>query len=430
MIQVILLTSLFIVGLEFACLDVWNETETNETISTNMISYLYYRRSEDSYPDITGLIDLNYMEKRRNTTETTFTIFMLEDVDLSVGSDISDLFREVTENGFDGLILSSSKSKLTGEIMYFYSRDEMQYDLRSFEVREQVIIDINNTFPNGAFFSIKRTDNCDPYFNYWRDYYTGFVFHMVWILNAVVSIVVMLGCVYILAVKFFDLNVTFRVVVCLYSVSQLFRIWDAVFFIIAKYYRQGESVGVFEISDVLGSITSYSLSLSALVLYVSHLHLSLNVRIIDISEVSRIMAIIVSAVMFVLTVTGTSIMLLTRSSFLHRICVIYFLGLFILTVVYYFRLTYIFVTSVINNNLGDKFKKSMKKNMINILAQNVLLFLSVILTLPAVYVVSPTQTAFFPALVHIFFNLATLVQLYHLQHVKMKKKSKITHRDH
>jgi hypothetical protein len=411
----------FIAVVTSQCVNIWNGVDK---IPTDMISYLYYGELSVNEINISGYVHMNYTDNV-NSVDTTedviFTVYVIDDVDLSVGYDLHEVYKIVYENGYNGMFISSSEAKLTGEIMYFYSTDRSLYDIKRFEVREGYLLSVIDAFGTGAYFNITTTDECNPYFNSWMDYYLSAIFLTIWPVNALLSIVTFVIGTYLCITKWNSYLFIFKICICLYNASQVFRAWDAIFFVAAKFYRQGELSPLFEVSDVLGSLVGYSLWLSALVLYISHFDLSISIRIVDISRASRITAIIVSVIMCVLTVLGTLVLLLTRSGIIHRIAVIYFLLIFVLLIVYYCRLTFVFTSTILTTAANDaKMKAVVVSYLKNILAQNILLILAILCALPAMYVVSPVQTAFFPALVHIFSNIVTLIQFYHLLHVRRK----------
>jgi len=356
-----------------------------------------------------------------------FTVHIVEEESVLGNIDMAKIYRTAYENGYDGVIIASSQSKLTGEAMYFHYKDNTLYNVKRFEVREQFLLDIISEFPDGAYFDIIVSKDCDPYFNYWMNFYDSTLFHLIWISHIFFSLFVMICISYVLLVKWKNLMFVFRLCGFIYILSEILRVWDATFFIAQKQYRQGELVILFQISDVLGGITSYSMSLSALILWVSNFHLSLDVRVVDISESSRIVAIVASIVMFILIISSVLILFLFETSILYYVCIVFFILMLLVSVVYYFRLTCTFLSVFSKTGRkDDKLQRRVNKHFRNILIQNGLLVLAVLSTIPTFYIVSPVQTNVFPFLVHTFFNIATLMQFWYLYKIKVKKISKST----
>src|SRR5690606_36292151 len=293
--RIFILTFIFtlIIFSNSQCISVWDEY-SDLKLSTDVMSYLYHRYESVEHVSISGFIYMNMSKSVSNISSeiTLYTVHILEEESVLFNINMAKIYRTAYVNGYDGVIIASSQSKLTGEAMYFHYKDNTLYNVKRFEVREQFLLDVISEFPDGAYFDIIVSKDCDPYFNYWMNFYDSTLFHLIWISHIFFSLFVMICISYVLLVKWKNLMFVFRLCGFIYILSEILRVWDATFFIAQKQYRQGELVILFQISDVLGGITSYSMSLSALILWVSNFHLSLDVRVVDISESSRIVAIV------------------------------------------------------------------------------------------------------------------------------------------
>lgn len=414
-----------------ACISVYDE-DRNTTLSTDIISYLYHKSETVERVNIFGRLYTNLtlnIREHANLSlfENVYVLHKVEEESVLGAVDMARIYRTAYENGYNGVIISSSSSKLTGEAMYFHYRDDAFYPIGKFEVREGYLTDVMNTFPDGGYFEITVTEDCDPYFNYWMDFYTGVMFHVIWITYIVFSSFVMICIIYVTMIKWKDMMLILRLCAVIYTISELMRIWDGVFYIRQKYYRQGELVLLFQISDVIGGITAYSMSLSALVLWVSNFHLSLDVNVIDFSETSRIVAIITAFVMFTLTVVGVMFLVFMETSVIYYISIVFFIALLLVSTGYYFKLTFTFLSVFSNTTRGnEKLQRKIRSHFRNILTQNILLVLTILSTIPTFYIVSPVQTNVFPFLVHTFFNVVTLMQFWYIYNIKTKTKVSTT----
>ena len=398
----------------------------NSDVTTDMMSYLYYGSDEVNQVDVEGYIYMNYTHHVNQIPgyllyQNIYTVYKLGDIGLMGNVDMSEIFKTVYNNGYRGLILSSSESKPTGEIMYFYYTDDTFYDIDRFEVREGYLTQIMDEFPDGGYFNIKKTEECNPYFNYWMDFFLGVLFHLIWILTILFSIFVLVSTSYIALTKWKHLPLIFKICITLYAVSLVLQVITGISFVTAKYYRQGSLVPLFQISDILGGVVAYSLSLAALILYISNFHLSVSIRIVDISETSRIVAIVASLVMLVLTVIGVLVLVLAESSTMYYICFLYFLVMLISAIVYYVRINLIFLSVFSGVSSGNKkLRRKVDRHFRNMIIQNIMLILVVASIITTFYIFSTVQTGLAPCLIRVFFNVTILMQLSYFNNINNK----------
>lgn len=409
------------------CISIWNDVD-EPILSTNIISYLDYGSDEVDRVDIRGYINMNnsqhVSEIPNNFSYTNiYTIYILKDISLLGDFDMSELFKAAQENGYTGFIISASSSKLPGEPRYFYFTDTTHYDIKSFDVRQEYLSAASTLFPNGAHFEIKKTEDCDPYFNYWTDFFTGFFFHFFWIIAIISAVLVLVYMFYTMSVKWEYITLIFKLCFSLYTISLILQIATGVLFIVAKYYRQGDLVYIFQVSDILGAVVSYSFSLAGLILYISNFHLSITTGIVDLSEAKRTIALIASLAMCVFSVVGVLVLVLAESSIVYYVCFLYYIVMLFSAIVYYVRVNLIFLSIFVNLPSSNPRRKKVDRLFNNTLVQNVMLILIVLTSITTFYIISPVQTSLAPCLIRVFFNVVMLMQLLNLKTAGKKSTS-------
>ena len=169
------------IGICYPCLDVYDE---NTMISSNSVAYLDYGDDIEKF-QLHGFISLNGSNYE---DLITFALHKITEIDRLRETDVSIVYKDLYNKGFNGVFISSSKIKIPGEIMYLYYKDTTRYNMYKFEISELFLDEVITTFPNGAYFDLSKSYKCDPYFNHWKWFYESIFFHAIWAIQSTIAL--------------------------------------------------------------------------------------------------------------------------------------------------------------------------------------------------------------------------------------------------
>lgn len=392
-------------------------------ISTEEIVYVGYDDNLDQI-SLFGIFSTKEDEIRniQSANQTTFTVYKITEIDQFGGVDVSVVYRSASERGFDGVFVSSSKTKIPGEITYLYYQDTTKYNLYKFEVRESFIDEVLELFPDGGYFEITKNETCDPYFNHWRWFYESWIFHAVWAVQVIIAGFLFVFCIYVLIKKRKELLPIFKLCTFLYTISSMIRVFYGVFFVIAKWYKQGEYVFFFEIMDIIGGLVSINFTISGILLYLSYWQIAINTILDDFSKLTRTPSMIISGISVCLSVISVVVFSIFGSSFLYFVCYAFYV-LVLFGIVVFYIVTMMKIFSKLSSFLDDSIYTSMTKKSKNEKAEDLrkvgVLFsvqfgcivLIVILACGVVYLITPIQSTVFVSLIHILMGVIIYMQV-------------------
>lgn len=425
------------------CIRVYN----NEfSIISDKISYLEYGDNlTKTY--LTGYIinGLNYNISDTTITSETliFGLYKITSIDFLGSYNVSSIYEQAMNNNLDGVFVSASSRKVTGEILYFYYENTKNYNIYKFEINQDFLDEINKTFPNGAYFEIILENvpedrdglHCRPYFNHWEQFYTGPIFYISWIVQILFALIVLILSIYTLIIKFKLLLSIFKLCIVFYIISSFVRVCYGITFIGAKIYKQGEYVIFFKLMDIIGGLASFSFSLSGILLYASFWQIISKTKIKEFSKITRTPAIISSIILTILTILGILFYFLADSELMYYICYAYFAIIMLLTTIFY---TYVMIRLIISvdkmhkninccdilfNKSSDNSENRYRRLIITFIIQFTCLLLIIILFGSIIYLIVPFQSSVLVCLVHELIGVIILVQLNRFMNIGEDAKS-------
>lgn len=419
----------------FACFRVY---DGNTSISSNMISYLDYGEDIEKIP-LHGFISVNWTrqevnQKLNNTNQTIFTLHKIIEIDILGGIDISLIYKSVYDEEYDGMLISSSDRKIPGEIIYLYYKDTTRYDMYKFEINEEFLDEIIDTFPNGAYFNIFESDECDPYFNHWVWYYEGPYFYIPWIVEVIVALSLFIFCIYVLVVKWNDLFWIFRLCIMFYIIASFIRFTYGITFMVAKSYKQGEYVNFFKIMDMIGGLGSLNLTLAGILLYISYWQIVFNTILKDFGKLTRYPSVVISCIMVIMSIVSVGVFFLAESIIVYMVCYLFYVLVLLFTIIF----SIVTMTKIVNklSESTDKrsccwiFKKSNSSSQetlrqfgIIFVTQSVCLILIVILFASVIYLVTPIQSTVLVCFVHELMGVIIFIHVRKFLNIEGSKSS-------